>query len=64
MMGAFFELGPCLINEDGDRTIRNPSSWTTAANMLFVEYASSNFQISKQSPVMAFYLTHIANRLG
>lgn len=39
MMGAFFELGPCLITEDGDGTVRNPSSWTNAANMLFVEYA-------------------------
>lgn len=40
MMGAFFELGPCLVTEEGDHTIRNPSSWTNVANMVFVEYAS------------------------
>lgn len=41
MLGAFFELGPCLVTEEGNSTVHNPTSWTNVANMLFVEYATS-----------------------
>jgi len=38
MLGAFFEIGPCTISEDGKTTSMNPYSWTKHANMLFIEY--------------------------
>lgn len=37
MLGAFFEIGPCTISEDGKTTSRNPYGWTDHANMLFIE---------------------------
>lgn len=37
MLGALFEMGPCTVSETGDRTTRNPNSWTEAANVLFIE---------------------------
>lgn len=38
MLGAFFEIGPCILSRDGNTTSRNPLSWTVHANMLFIEY--------------------------
>lgn len=37
MLGAFFEIGPCAVTEDGEDTQRNDLSWTNFANMLFIE---------------------------
>ncbi|KAG0736544.1 hypothetical protein G6F23_010887 [Rhizopus arrhizus] len=37
MMGLWMELGPCLVNSEGNGTIRNPYSWNTAANVVFLD---------------------------
>ncbi|OIW32743.1 carboxypeptidase Y [Coniochaeta ligniaria NRRL 30616] len=37
MLGAFFEIGPCIVSEAGNTTSRNPLSWTTHASMLFID---------------------------
>ncbi|KAJ4212741.1 hypothetical protein NW759_011381 [Fusarium solani] len=37
LIGMMMELGPCLINEDGSGTRRNPFSWTANASMIFID---------------------------
>ncbi|KAI8876330.1 peptidase S10, serine carboxypeptidase [Backusella circina FSU 941] len=37
MMGLWMELGPCQVNEFGNGTIKNPFSWNTAANIVFLD---------------------------
>ncbi|KAF7526247.1 hypothetical protein G7054_g10830 [Neopestalotiopsis clavispora] len=37
LLGAFHEIGPCSVSEDGKSTTRNPNSWTNFANMLFID---------------------------
>ncbi|KAI9592647.1 Alpha/Beta hydrolase protein [Syncephalis fuscata] len=37
MLGLFMELGPCIVNESGNDTRPNPSSWNTAANVIFLD---------------------------
>ena len=37
LIGMMLELGPCLINNDGTGTYRNPSSWTRNSSMIFVD---------------------------
>ncbi|KAL7003942.1 hypothetical protein EMMF5_006507 [Cystobasidiomycetes sp. EMM_F5] len=35
--GLLFELGPCLIAAEGEKTVYNPSSWNEASNMIFLD---------------------------
>jgi carboxypeptidase C (cathepsin A) len=37
MMGLFMELGPCMINDDGESARENPNSWINAANVFFLD---------------------------
>ncbi|KAF4881882.1 Carboxypeptidase Y-like protein [Colletotrichum fructicola] len=37
LLGAFYELGPCKINEAGNSTTKNAFSWTNFANVLFID---------------------------
>ncbi|CCF34407.1 carboxypeptidase Y [Colletotrichum higginsianum] len=37
LLGAFHEIGPCSVTEDGEKTVRSESSWTEFANMLFID---------------------------
>jgi carboxypeptidase C (cathepsin A) len=37
MTGLFFELGPCLVNEDGESARENPNSWINAASVFFLD---------------------------
>nr|XP_036575995.1 carboxypeptidase Y [Colletotrichum truncatum]KAF6782666.1 carboxypeptidase Y [Colletotrichum truncatum] len=37
MAGAFYEIGPCLVNSEINTTSRNLLSWTAVANMIFVD---------------------------
>ncbi|KAJ9145097.1 Carboxypeptidase [Pleurostoma richardsiae] len=37
LIGMMMELGPCLINPDGNGTHRNPFSWTSNASMIFID---------------------------
>ncbi|KAK1838112.1 carboxypeptidase Y [Colletotrichum chrysophilum] len=37
LLGAFYELGPCKINEAGNSTTRNAFSWTNFANVVFID---------------------------
>ncbi|KAI8996993.1 Alpha/Beta hydrolase protein [Pilobolus umbonatus] len=57
MLGLWMELGPCQVNSYGNDTIRNPYSWNTAANILFVDqpvnvgysYGKSKIRSTKDS---------------
>ncbi|CAO3678228.1 unnamed protein product [Rhizopus stolonifer] len=57
MMGLWMELGPCLVNKKGTGTTRNPYSWNTAANIVFLDqpvnvgysYGSSTIKSTKES---------------
>ncbi|KAI8369176.1 Alpha/Beta hydrolase protein [Choanephora cucurbitarum] len=57
MMGLWMELGPCLVNEFGNATTRNPYSWNTAANVFFLDqpinvgysYGKSKVSSTKQA---------------
>jgi serine carboxypeptidase-like clade 2 len=35
--GLFYEQGPLLVSSDGKTLVRNPHSWATQANMLYLE---------------------------
>ena len=37
MMGLFMELGPCRVNEHGNGTYPNPSSWIEEASVFFLD---------------------------
>lgn len=37
MTGLLFENGPCQVNEEGTDTVLNPYSWTTKANVMWVD---------------------------
>lgn len=37
MMGMFQELGPCLVNRDGNGTRYNPYAWNRNSSLLFVD---------------------------
>ncbi|KAI1077701.1 Alpha/Beta hydrolase protein [Whalleya microplaca] len=37
LIGMMLELGPCLINNNGTATYRNPFSWTRNASMIFID---------------------------
>ncbi|KAH7144237.1 carboxypeptidase Y [Dactylonectria estremocensis] len=37
LLGAFHEIGPCTVAEDGKTTIKNDLSWTEFSNMLFID---------------------------
>lgn len=37
MTGLFFELGPCLVNADGESARENPYSWINAASVFFLD---------------------------
>ncbi|KAF7350509.1 Carboxypeptidase [Mycena venus] len=35
--GLLFELGPCSIASEGRKTVSNPHSWTSSANIIFLD---------------------------
>jgi len=37
MVGLLLELGPCLINKNGDGTVYNPYGWNKDTAMIFVD---------------------------
>lgn len=37
MTGLLMELGPCIVNDDGDTARENPNSWINAANIFFLD---------------------------
>ncbi|ETS85613.1 hypothetical protein PFICI_03638 [Pestalotiopsis fici W106-1] len=37
LLGAFHEIGPCSVSDDGKSTTKNHNSWTNFANMLFID---------------------------
>jgi cathepsin A (carboxypeptidase C) len=37
MLGLFQEIGPCLINEHDNETVRNPWAWNRNSSLLFVD---------------------------
>ncbi|KAI9499237.1 Alpha/Beta hydrolase protein [Zychaea mexicana] len=57
MMGAWMELGPCLVDKSGNATVRNEYSWNSVANVVFLDqpvnvgysYGKSKIRNTKQS---------------
>ncbi|KAG2226575.1 hypothetical protein INT45_005061, partial [Circinella minor] len=57
MMGAWMELGPCLVELSGNTTMRNEYSWNSVANVIFLDqpvnvgysYGKSKTRNSRQS---------------
>ncbi|KAG2226576.1 hypothetical protein INT45_005062, partial [Circinella minor] len=57
MMGAWMELGPCLVDKSGNSTVRNEHSWNSVANIVFLDqpvnvgysYGKSEIRNSKES---------------
>ncbi|CAG8647835.1 3392_t:CDS:2 [Acaulospora morrowiae] len=37
LTGLYFELGPCMVNEEGTDTIFNPYSWNSNASVIFLD---------------------------
>lgn len=37
MTGLFMELGPCIVNDNGESARENPNSWIEAANVFFLD---------------------------
>ena len=37
MTGLFMELGPCIVNDDGESARENPNSWINAASVFFLD---------------------------
>jgi len=40
LLGLFIELGPCLVNKNGNSTAFNPYSWANNASMLYIDQPS------------------------
>jgi cathepsin A (carboxypeptidase C) len=66
MLGLFQEIGPCLINEHGNGTVRNPWAWNRNSSLLFVDqpagvgfsYVDEGYDIPRDSKEAAVDMHH------